>query len=353
MKFTAAFVAAFVAMTWSQEAEAYPDYFKSQTPNYLSARNPARDQDDDLGGGSFFVEGGVNGGGQNGNPKWDGKIRYERTWDDQDEDLGGPYKRPSTFPNPMRPNRNMFDDDLGGGSFFVEGGVNGGGQNGSPKWDGKIRYERTWDEDDDALGYMAPGAGPRRVPKWQVPAKWRLPDKKVVDFRLDEDDDALGAGQTSHPWLTKLATSSLRSGPDGSCVATTLGNMDRLGIPSFSGGTTADPNNSRGAMVQMVKAGKWTSLNLSGSNLRTIKSAYGTISAYVINADSYERMAKNGQIPSGAIIFQTRHGWSVNSGASGNDMGIVRDRGRYTFNYKLMSPIIYSNAKEVVILVPK
>ena len=290
MKFTAAFVAAFVAMTWSQEAEGFGD-----------------------------------------------KLQV----------------RP-TFPNPMRPNRNMFDDDLGGGSFFVEGGVNGGGQNGSPKWDGKIRYERTWDEDDDALGLLAPGAlGPRRVPMWQVPAKWRLPDKKVVDFRLDEDDDALGAGQTSHPWLTKLATSSLRSGPDGSCVATTLGNMDRLGIPSFSGGTTADPNNSRGAMVQMVKAGKWTSLNLSGSNLRTIKSAYGTISAYVINADSYERMAKNGQIPSGAIIFQTRHGWSVNSGASGNDMGIVRDRGRHTFNYKLMSPIIYSNAKEVVILVPK
>ena len=286
MKFTAAFVAAFVAMTWSQEAEGFGD-----------------------------------------------KLQV----------------RP-TFPNPMRPNRNMFDDDLGGGSFFVEGGVNGGGQNGSPKWDGKIRYERTWDEDDD-LGLLAPGAGPMRIPKW--PAKWRSPDKKVVDFHFDEDDDALGAGQTSHPWLTKLATSSLRSGPDGSCVATTLGNMDRLGIPSFSGGTTADPNNSRGAMVQMVKAGKWTSLNLSGSSLRTIKSAYGTISAYVINADSYERMAKNGQIPSGAIIFQTRHGWSVNSGASGNDMGIVRDRGRHTFNYKLMSPIIYSNAKEVVILVPK
>ena len=342
MKFTAAFVAAFVAMTWSQEAEGFGDKLQVR-PTFPNPMRPNRNMfDDDLGGGSFFVEGGVNGGGQNGSPKWDGKIRYERTWD-EDDALGymAPGAGPRRFPkwqvpakwrlpdkkNPnhyipyripkpitlLNPGRRDVDDDLGGGSFFVEGGVNGGGQNGSPKWDGKIRYERTW----------------------------------------DEDDDALGAGQTSHPWLTKLATSSLRSGPDGSCVATTLGNMDRLGIPSFSGGTTADPNNSRGAMVQMVKAGKWTSLNLSGSNLRTIKSAYGTISAYVINADSYERMAKNGQIPSGAIIFQTRHGWSVNSGASGNDMGIVRDRGRYTFNYKLMSPIIYSNAKEVVILVPK
>ena len=156
----------------------------------------------------------------------------------------------------------------------------------------------------------------------------------------------------SHPWLTTLATSRLNTGPTGSCVATTLGNMDRLGIPSFQGGTTADPNNSRGAMVQMIKAGKWTSLNLPGSRWTRISSAYGTVNAYVINADSYEQMAFKGQIPSGSIIFQTRHGWTVSSGASGNDMGIVRNGGRNTFNYRQMGPIIYSNAKEVVILVP-
>ena len=73
----------------------------------------------------------------------------------------------------------------------------------------------------------------------------------------------------SHPWLTTLATARLNSGPTGSCVATTLGNMDRLNIPSFSGGTTADPNNSRGAMVQMIRAGKWKSLNLPGSKWTT------------------------------------------------------------------------------------
>ena len=156
----------------------------------------------------------------------------------------------------------------------------------------------------------------------------------------------------SHPWLTTLATARLNSGPSGSCVATTLGNMDRLNIPSFSGGTTADPNNSRGAMVQMIGAGKWKSLNLPGSKWTTIRSAYGTVNAYVINADSYEQMAFRGEIPSGAIIFQTRWGWTVSSSASGNDMGIVRNGGRNTFNYQLMNPIIYSNAKEVVILIP-
>jgi len=173
------------------------------------------------------------------------------------------------------------------------------------------------------------------------------------EYNWDESAGRRLSRRLSSSWLYTLATARLNSGPTGSCVATTLGNMDRLGIPSFSGGTTADPNNSRGAMVQMIKAGRWTSKKLPGSRWTTIRSAYGTVGAYVIGADAYEKMAYNRQIPSGAIIFQTRWGWGASSGASGNDMGIVRDRGRYTFNYKLMSPIIYSNAKEVVILVPR
>eukprot|EP00505_MAST-04D_sp_SCG-Rhode-Island_P005598 Stramenopile-MAST_4_protein_5598 len=153
MKFTPAFVAAFVAMTWSQEAEGFGDKLQVR-PTFPNPMRPNRNMfDDNLGGGSFFVEGGVNGGGQNGNPKWDGKVRFERTWDDQDEDqLGYPDYFKSQTPNYLSVRDQ--DDDLGGGSFFVEGGVNGGGQNGNPKWDGKIRYERTLDDqDEDQLGY--------------------------------------------------------------------------------------------------------------------------------------------------------------------------------------------------------
>jgi peptidoglycan hydrolase-like protein with peptidoglycan-binding domain len=156
----------------------------------------------------------------------------------------------------------------------------------------------------------------------------------------------------NHPWLQTLGNARLDDGPVSSCVATTLGNLDRLGIPSFEGGTTLDPNNCRGAMVQMIQNGHWTSLPLPGSTERTIRSTYGTVQAQVISADAYERMAFAGQIPSGAIIFQTRHGWSSNEGPYGNDMGIVRDRGRATHNYQTMPPIIYGDAKEVVILVP-
>ena len=126
--------------------------------------------------------------------------------------------------------------------------------------------------------------------------------------------------------------------------------MDRLGIPSFSGGTCS-PNNPGGhgsndRWAMDIEKFAWVEMDY-------YPQCYGTVGAYVIGADAYERMAYNRQIPSGAIIFQTRHGWTVSSSASGNDMGIVRDRGRYTFNYKLMNPIIYSDAKEVVILVPK
>lgn len=156
----------------------------------------------------------------------------------------------------------------------------------------------------------------------------------------------------NHPWLQKLGSAPLNTGPTGSCVTTTLNNMERLGVPNFSGGTGDDPNHSRGAMVRLVKTGNWTSCALPGSTNKTISSSYGSIQAAVINADAYETLAKNGQIPSGAIIFQTRHGWQYGGGASGNDMGIVRSGGRITHNYAPMSPIIYGDAKEVVILIP-
>jgi hypothetical protein len=181
-----------------------------------------------------------------------------------------------------------------------------------------------------------------------------IAQQSATGFQPSPVGDAAGPSvDASNPWLQKLATSRLAGGPDGTCVRTTLNNLDRLGIPNFQGGTAADPNNSRGAMVQLLRGGEWTSLPLEGSVPRTIKSAYGTAEANVISANAYERLAKAGQIPSGAIIFQTRHGWSAKSGARGNDMGIVRDGGRVTHNYKTMGPIIYGDAKEVVILVPK
>jgi len=160
---------------------------------------------------------------------------------------------------------------------------------------------------------------------------------------------------TNNPTLRKLATGNLETGPTGYCVATTLKNMGRLGVPHAAATGEDVGNNPRGGMVQMMKNYGWKSLPLPGSKLQTIKSpAYGTVQANVVPAAEYEKLAKAGKIPSGALIFQTRHdSWnSTSQGSHGFDMGIVRNGGRNTFNYANMPPLIYSGAKSVVILVP-
>jgi muramidase (phage lysozyme) len=153
--------------------------------------------------------------------------------------------------------------------------------------------------------------------------------------------------------LHTLATARLNGGADHSCVRTVLNNMDRLGVPSFAGGTASDPNNARGAMVQLVRSGHWTSLALPGARQRTISGFYGSVRAYVIDGAGYRALARAGQLPSGAIVFQTRHGWDYGGGPYGNDMAIVRNGGRQVFNYELVSTgIVYRELREAVVLVP-
>ena len=86
-----------------------------------------------------------------------------------------------------------------------------------------------------------------------------------------------------------------------------------------------------------------------------IQSPYGNITANVIPAADYQRLAEAGQIPSGAIVFQTRHErWNMTSERSrGFDMGIARNGGRTLFNYADMGgPMVYgADTQSVVVLV--
>ena len=68
MKLTNAFVAVFLALTWSHAVTVQ-----------------AQVMDDNLGGDSFFLEGGANGGGQNGGPAWNVNERYENNWGEDAE----------------------------------------------------------------------------------------------------------------------------------------------------------------------------------------------------------------------------------------------------------------------------
>ena len=157
---------------------------------------------------------------------------------------------------------------------------------------------------------------------------------------------------TNHPVLKTLAQSYLNNGPTGTCVATTLDNMDRLGVPNTPEATGMDPNNPRGGMAQMLRNG-WESIPFPGARQQTIRSPYGNAQANVVTAEQYEKLVAQGKVPDGAIIFQTRHGWDYSVSSYGNDMGIVRNGGKTTHNYASMESIIYSDCKDVVILVPK
>jgi len=166
----------------------------------------------------------------------------------------------------------------------------------------------------------------------------------------------LGEGlriDTGNPILRKLATSPLNGGRTGYCVATTLENMNRLGVPNTPRATGSDPNNPRGGLVQMLRNGGWASVPLPGSRQQTIHGNYGTATASVVSAAQYRTLVSEGKIPDGAIIFQTRHGWDWNAGSSGNDMGIVRNHGQTTHNYRSMPSIVYPDCKDVVLLVPR
>jgi hypothetical protein len=153
--------------------------------------------------------------------------------------------------------------------------------------------------------------------------------------------------------LQKLANGRLHTGADHSCVTTTLSNMGNLGVdhPVATGNDTG--NNPRGAMSQMIQNG-WTSVSTPSSTTETINSAYGSVQAAVIPASEYSQLAQSGQIPSGAVVFQTRHdSWNDNSpGSRGFDMGIARDGGATTFNYQANPSLVYQHPQSVVVLVP-
>lgn len=209
------------------------------------------------------------------------------------------------------------------------------------------------DEKDRALGYLKAKAA--QTPK--SPPKGSGGTSPVV----------LGHGvsiDAANPILVKLATGKLASGPDGSCVTTVRNNMKAMGVACYDS-TGEDKNNSRGAMVQMLKNGKWESIPTPESERRKIVSHYGTVDAYVCPGREILKLAKAKQIPLGTVIFQTMYGWDYGKGATGNDVGIVRELNGelVTFNYKWMSNVlVHESAKkkkgiteddEVVLLVPK
>lgn len=158
---------------------------------------------------------------------------------------------------------------------------------------------------------------------------------------------------TGNAQLDRIANARLSTGKDHSCVTTVRANLRRLGFEGLPASTGRDGNNPRGMMVQMLQSDHWQSANIPGSTRSTITSPYGTVQANTLSREAYLQAAQNGQIPQGAVVFQTKHGWDYGGGSRGNDVGIVQ--GERIHNYKPMAGMtVYGNeTRDVVILTPR
>ncbi|QRN97598.1 hypothetical protein JRI60_00435 [Archangium violaceum] len=160
--------------------------------------------------------------------------------------------------------------------------------------------------------------------------------------------------ETGNPGLDAINAAQLLPGRDHTCVTTVRANLQRAGLQGLPSTTSQDGNNPRGMMVQMLQSGHWHSAAIPGATQRAITSPYGTVQAQVLSGDAYMAAARDGQIPEGSVVFQTRHpaGWAYGGGSRGSDVGIVRDGG--IFNYRQFSGMsVYgNNLSEVVVLQP-
>jgi hypothetical protein len=159
--------------------------------------------------------------------------------------------------------------------------------------------------------------------------------------------------QSLHPYLDKLSDGKIKkaSAPPGYCVTGSLDTMQKSGVPNPAATGADEGNNPRGAAVQLIKKYGWKSIG--GSNV-TLKSPYGTVSTGIFSKSGYDKAVNEGKVPSGALIFQTRHsswnGTSYNS--RGYDMAIAQNKGRALWNGQPLGQWVYGNTQHVIALTP-
>ena len=161
-----------------------------------------------------------------------------------------------------------------------------------------------------------------------------------------------GVSAKAQEGLDRINDAPLRRGKDHYCTQTVRNNLRAAGFQGLPDSTGDDPNNPRGMMSQMLQSGKWTSMDVPGSTVETINSPYGNVQAHVLTGEAYAEAVKNGQIPEGAVVFQSNRNWNdANDKSKGSDVGIVRNGG--IFNYKQFPNMtVYSHVAQVVVLLP-
>ena len=131
--------------------------------------------------------------------------------------------------------------------------------------------------------------------------------------------------------LAKLGDgTALTNAARGMCttgvILTAERNSASIGKPHVA--TANDPNNPRGLMSQAVGEHGYGSIEGLGEP-KKITSPYGHVNVNVMDLPTWTKAVKDKMIPSGALIFSTRHNdWNNAASSSGNDSAIAKEGGQ-------------------------
>jgi hypothetical protein len=178
---------------------------------------------------------------------------------------------------------------------------------------------------------------------------------KLGDVSLSSMSDGGVVDKKKHPLLEKMSDGNIKkaSAPLGRCVTGSLDTMLRSGVPEPAATGNDVGNNPRGAISQLMQSPfNWKSMGGSPINLN---SPYGNVRAGVYTKGQYGSLVKDGKIPSGALVFQSRYNdWNGTApNSSGYDMAIAQRGGKGHWNGQLMPQFVYGgNTKKIIVLTP-
>lgn len=160
------------------------------------------------------------------------------------------------------------------------------------------------------------------------------------------------AGFTNNQTANRIASGRMISTAPGMCVTAVLETLQANGIPNPPATGNDAGNNPRGLAVQLANDFGWKPLPIGRPT--TLSSPYGNSQVNAMSLNEYRQAVNSGQVPSGAIVFQTRHSdWNgTSSGSRGFDSAIAKNGGRNLWNGSMNGDSIYSNTQQVFVLVP-
>jgi hypothetical protein len=172
---------------------------------------------------------------------------------------------------------------------------------------------------------------------------------------MPNDGGGGGGLDVRHPTLARLATGYMVPTRPGLCTTAVLETLAANGLPNPRETGRDAGNNPRGLASQLINGYGWQPLPGLGQP-QTLRSPYGTFSANVIPEAEYQAAVRAGRIPSGALVFSTRHGsWQgASPGSRGYDVAVARNGGRNLWNGYLNRSDVHRGGSTLrMVLIPR